>query len=133
MLPITTVLVSALSLFFVWLSMQVINRRRAFRVLIGAGGKEELKWAIRAQGNFSEYVPITLILFAIAEFNQTDWRLLIVFAVILVLGRLLHAYGFLFAQDRLEFRVKGMMLTFAAIYTLSVWNVGFVGYQLFVR
>ncbi|MEY4684769.1 MAG: glutathione S-transferase [Pseudomonadota bacterium] len=130
MLPITAVLASLLSVLLIWLSIQVIKRRRQLKVLIGTGDKEELEWAIRAQGNFSEYVPIALILFAIAEFNKTDWRLLIVFAAILVHGRLLHAYGFLYARDRLEFRVKGMKLTFLAIFILSIWNLGFVGYQM---
>jgi uncharacterized protein len=129
MLPVTTILSSLLSLLFVWLSIQVIKRRRQLRVLIGAGGKQELEWAIRAQGNFAEYVPISLILIACAEFNKTDWRVLVIFAVMLVLGRLLHAYGFLFARDNLDFRVKGMMLTFWMIISLSLWNIGLLCYR----
>lgn len=109
--------------------MQVIKRRRLLRVLIGAGGQQELEWAIRAQGNFAEYVPITLILIASAELNKTDWRILVVFAVMLVSGRLFHAYGFLFARDNLKFRVKGMMLTFWTIISLSLWNIGLLCYQ----
>ena len=129
MLPVTTILASVLSLLFVWLSIQVIKRRRQLRVLLGAGGQQELEWAIRAQGNFAEYVPISLILIACAEFNKTDWRILVVFAVMLVSGRLLHAYGFLFARDNLNFRVKGMMLTFWMIISLSLWNIGLLCYQ----
>lgn len=106
----------------------MIKRRRQLRVLLGAGGQQELEWAIRAQGNFAEYVPISLILIACAEFNKTDWRLLVLFAVILVLGRSLHAYGFLFARDNLNFRVKGMMLTFLVIIGLSLWNIGLLCY-----
>ena len=129
MLPLTTILASILSLIFVWLSIQVIKRRRKLRVLIGDGGQQELEWAIRAQGNFSEYVPIALILFSCAEYNKTDWRVLSVFAGMLVCGRLLHAYGFLFARDNLGFRVKGMMLTFWMVITVSIWNLGFLAYQ----
>lgn len=132
MLPLTTILASVLSLIFVWLSIQVIKRRRKLKVLIGDGGQQELEWAIRAQGNFSEYVPIALILFSCAEYNKTDWRVLSVFAGMLVFGRLLHAHGFLFARDNLEFRVKGMKLTFWTIISLSIWNIGFLGYQLLV-
>lgn len=132
MLPITTLIASFLSLFFVWLSMQVIKRRRQLRVLLGVGGQEELEWAIRAQGNFSEYVPISLILFGCAEFNHTDWRLLAVFAATLVSGRLLHAYGFLFARDNLGLRVKGMMLTFGTIISLSLWNLGILSYRAII-
>lgn len=130
MLPVTTILVSLLSLMFVWLSMQVIKRRRQFRVLIGTGGQQELEWAIRAQANFSEYVPLALVLFACAEYNKTDWKVLSIFAATLICGRLIHAYGFLIARENLGFRVKGMMLTFSTIIALSIWNLGFVGYQM---
>lgn len=130
MLPLTTILASILSLVFVWLSIQVIKRRRQLKVLIGDGGQQELEWAIRAQGNFSEYVPITLILFACAEYNKTDWKVLLIFAGMLICGRLLHAFGFLFARDNLGYRVKGMLLTFWTIISLSIWNIGFLGYQL---
>lgn len=130
MLPLTTILASTLSLVFVWLSIQVIKRRRQLKVLIGDGGQQELEWAIRAQGNFSEYVPITLILFACAEYNKTDWKVLLIFAGMLICGRLLHAFGFLFARDNLGYRVKGMLLTFWTIISLSIWNIGFLSYQL---
>ena len=130
MLPLTTILASVLSLMFVWLSVQVIKCRRAFKVLIGYGEQPELEWAIRAQGNFSEYVPITLILFACAEYNKTDWKVLLIFAGMLICGRLLHAFGFLFARDNLGYRVKGMLLTFWTIISLSIWNIGFLSYQL---
>jgi uncharacterized protein len=133
MLPITTILTSVLSLVFVWLSMQVIKRRRQLKVVIGTGGEKELEWAIRAQGNFSEYVPIALILFACAEYNKTDWRVLSIFAAALICGRLMHAYGFLFAREDFGFRVKGMMLTFWTIMALSMWNLGFLGYQALDR
>ncbi|NBS16611.1 MAG: glutathione S-transferase [Gammaproteobacteria bacterium] len=129
MLPMTTILASALSLMFVWLSIQVIKYRRKLKVLIGDGGQQEMVWAIRAQGNFSEYVPITLIIFACAEYNKTDWRVLSVFAGMLMCGRLLHAYGLLYARDNLGFRVKGMLLTFWTIISLSIWNIGFLGYK----
>jgi len=96
-------------------------------------GQKELEWAIRAQANFSEYVPITLILFACAEYNKTDWRVLSIFAATLILGRLMHSYGFLFARERLEFRVRGMMLTFWTMIALSIWNVGFLSFQVLSR
>lgn len=129
MLPVTTLLVSILSLLFVWLSIQVIKSRRKFRVLIGAGGQEELEWAIRAQGNFAEYIPISLLLFACAELNKTPVLVLVLIALMLISGRLLHALGFLFARDRIGLRIKGMKLTFGSIIILSLWNIGLLCYQ----
>lgn len=124
MLPITTLLASFLGLFFFWLSIKVIERRRALKILIGTGDQEAMEWAIRAHANFAEYVPISLILFACAEFNNTNHWILATFALMLLAGRAFHAYGFLYARDQLDLRVKGMLLTFWTIGGLSIWNIG---------
>ena len=62
MLIVTSLIASVLTIFFVKLSFAVIALRRKNRVALGTGGQEELERAIRAQGNFAEYVPISLIL-----------------------------------------------------------------------
>ena len=62
MLIVTPLIASALTLIFIRLSFAVIRLRRANRVGLGSGGNEELERAIRAQGNFAEYVPFGLIL-----------------------------------------------------------------------
>ena len=58
MLLITSVIAAALTLIFIKLSFNVIALRRKNKVSLGSGGHEDLERAIRAQANFSEYVPI---------------------------------------------------------------------------
>ena len=124
MLPITTVLAALFGLLYFWLSIQVIRRRRRMGVLIGTGDREDLKWAIRAHGNFAEYVPFSLILLALAEYQgMTPW-LSLPLAFTLFSGRVMHAIGFLYCRNRLSLRVTGMTLTFWTILGLSVWNLG---------
>lgn len=58
-----SVVYALLSAFFiVWLSLNVIKKRRSCKVSIGDGGIEKLKLAIAAQSNAIKYIPIVLIL-----------------------------------------------------------------------
>jgi uncharacterized membrane protein YecN with MAPEG domain len=132
MLPITTVLASILALLYVWLGLQVIKQRRKHQVLIGTGGSSELEWTIRAHANFSEYVPLALILFACAEYNQTNAWVLSIFALMLLGGRAIHAYAFIGPQKELKQRVYGMKLTFWTIIGLANWNIGYLIYKFLI-
>lgn len=58
-----------LALLIVWLSLRVIKLRRIKKVRLGDGGEPELQVAIRAQGNATEYVPISLILLVLLELS----------------------------------------------------------------
>ena len=129
MLPITTVLASILALLYVWLGLQVIKQRRKHQVLIGTGGSSELEWTIRAHVNFSEYVPMALILLACAEYNQTNAWVLSFFALMLLAGRAIHAYAFIGATRELKLRVYAMQLTFWALIGLAGWNIGYLIYK----
>ena len=68
-MPIVSVYAAVLGLVFVALSVRVVGARREARIAIGDGGDELLQRRIRAHANFSEYVPIALILLALAESN----------------------------------------------------------------
>ena len=61
-IPITLLTASLLGLIFIWLSARVIGARVKNEALIGDNGDTELIFAIRTHGNFTEYVPIFLIL-----------------------------------------------------------------------
>ena len=63
-LPITAFYASLLGICYLYLSFLVIGARRRHQVGIGDGGHEDLSRLTRAHGNFSEYVPITLIMIA---------------------------------------------------------------------
>ncbi|MGL5482900.1 MAG: MAPEG family protein, partial [Aeromonas veronii] len=57
MVHITLIYAGLLGLLFLGLSFWVVKRRAQFGVMIGQGEAPELLAAIRAHGNFAEYVP----------------------------------------------------------------------------
>ncbi len=123
MLKITMLLAAVLALLYVWLAVQVIQLRRKHHVSLGAGGHADLDLAIRAHGNFAEYVPLSLILLACAELNQAPVYLVVVFAVLVFAGRAMHAYGFHVSTSHMTMRVRGMMCTFAALVGMAVMDI----------
>lgn len=69
MVHITLIYAGLLGLLFLGLSFWVVKRRAQFGVMIGQGEAPELLAAIRAHGNFAEYVPLTLLLMALCELS----------------------------------------------------------------
>ncbi|MEZ4273125.1 MAG: MAPEG family protein [Myxococcota bacterium] len=90
---ITAIYGAILALFFLALTTRVILHRRRARVGIGDGEDKKLRNAIRVHGNFSEYVPFTLILLALVELRGASPNFLHGCGGALLIGRVLHAYG----------------------------------------
>lgn len=121
---ITLFLSSIMGLMYVWLALQVIKNRRKHKISLGDGGIDELAKAIRAHGNFAEYVPMSLILMGLGELNHANSYVLVVFAFLILSGRVLHAYAFLGGGEHFKPRVTGMKLTLNSLIALSVFNMG---------
>ena len=130
MLFITSVVASVLTIIFVRLSFAVIRLRRKNKVGLGSGGHEELERAIRAQGNFAEYVPFGIILIACLEINGAPWWLVAVPGITLIAGRLIHAKGINMPPPDFSQRVLGMKFTFNTLIALVVLNLGWTLYKL---
>lgn len=112
---ITPYYAAVFALFFFALSALTGLKRRKYKVALGSGQHPELERAIRVHGNFAEYVPFALLLIYFIEM-QTGWVLPVhALALVLLLARLLHAYGVSHVQENLKFRMAGMMLTFSVI------------------
>jgi uncharacterized membrane protein YecN with MAPEG domain len=129
-LPVTAVTAAILGLIFFRLSLNVISHRRQHKVSLGSGGHEDLERAIRAQGNFAEYVPISLILIACLELNAAPWWLVAATGLALIVGRLLHAKGINEPPPNFGLRVLGMKFTLFNLVTLAALNIGWVGLRL---
>jgi uncharacterized protein len=108
---------SLLALLIVWLSLRVIKLRQSKQIGFGDGGETELQLAIRAQGNATEYIPISLILLILLEINHAHIALLHCAGVAIVAGRLIHARGLL--TGRLRDRVLGMQITLFTVISLA--------------
>ncbi|CAM2886792.1 glutathione S-transferase [Legionella steigerwaltii] len=123
MYPITTITGSLLALAYIYLSLQVVTLRHRHKVSVGSKEFADLEMAIRAHGNFGEYVPFTLILLFCAEANKANWIVLVTLVFFFILGRIFHAYAFLKSKHHLKFRVRGMILTFIVMAFLSFLNL----------
>ncbi len=89
--PSATVTTAAvLGLIFSALSLAVVALRVRHRVPYGDGGIEPLHRAVRAHGNFAEYVPLALLLLGALEVRSGGGPLLHGLLVALVVARLAH-------------------------------------------
>ena len=131
MLIVTSIVASALTIIFIKLSFAVIGLRRKNKVGLGSGGHEDLERAIRAQGNFAEYVPFGIILIACLELNGAPWWLVSVPGITLIIGRLIHDKGINVPPPDFSKRILGMKFTFNTLIALVILNVGWSLYTLF--
>ena len=123
MVVISAFYASLLALVFIALSRQTISARRSAKVYLGDGGNEQLLQNIRAHGNFSEYVPLALLLIVLAEIQGAPALLIHTLGTLLVLARLTHAFGLSKRLHDLKYRVIGVVGTFITIITSAVTNL----------
>lgn len=114
-MPVTALYAGLLTLVFVVLSFRVIFVRRSHQVSMGDAGDKELSKRIRVHANFAEYAPLGLILLGIAELSKTSIYVLHAIGVLLLVGRLLHAYGMSQTPQIMALRASGMVSTFTAL------------------
>ena len=131
MLIVTSIIASILTLIFVRLSFAVIGLRRKNKVGLGSGGHEDLERAIRAQGNFAEYVPFGIILIACLELNGAPWWLVAIPGITLIVGRMIHAKGINVPPPDFSKRILGMKFTFNTLIALVILNLVWSLYTLF--
>ena len=88
--------------------------------------------AIRAHGNFAEYVPLALLLMVMLEQGHTSVYVLHALGVVLLVARLIHGYTLSFSYS-LKRRVIGMALTFTvlAVEILLCLNLALSGHRAF--
>ncbi len=123
-LEVTSLYAGLLSLLLFFLSIRVIRRRRAAGIPIGDAGDLSLIRRQRAQGNFIEYVPIVLLLMALAEAQGTQVLALHFVGAVLLVGRIAHATALSSIKGNMVFRVGGMALTFTSLITTAILNLG---------
>jgi uncharacterized membrane protein YecN with MAPEG domain len=110
-LNITPYYAAVLALLFIILSVRTIKSRREHKVAIGDGGEKSILRASRVHANFSEYVPLTLLLIAMLEIQSYSHLIIHGLCIALLAARIAHAYGVSQTNENFKFRIFGTATT----------------------
>jgi uncharacterized protein len=113
-LHITLLFTGILAILQCVLTALVIARRLKAKVSLLDGGDMPLTNRMRAHGNFTETVPIAIIMMAFLEMRGIPSVWLWLIGTTLTFGRLLHAFGLMTRKPSWG-RLVGMGLTIAVI------------------
>lgn len=72
---------------------RVIFIRIRDRVGIGDGHNKSLQRAIRAHGNFAEWVPLALLTLGVADLRGASTTTVMAIGGVMLLGRVMHGFG----------------------------------------
>ncbi len=107
-------------LILLGLALHVGRTRQLRGISIGDGGDAEMIRGMRAQANFTEYVPLCLILLALMALIGTPVWLVHLFGLVLTFGRVLHGWHFARAGAPGWMRSVGATLTLLVLLGASV-------------
>ncbi len=128
-IPITGLYAGILGLFVIPLSIHVIVNRYRAKIGLFDGGDEQLGKAMRVHGNFTEHVPLALILMVLAEFNEAPPEMMHTLGLVLVGARLFHVYGISMSAGLTVGRFLGVMGTWFVIAWSGGYSVArFIGF-----
>ncbi len=120
MVKVVPIYAGLLAILYCALAVRTIRLRRIHKVALGYGKSSELEKAMRVHGNFAEHVPLALILLTFLELQETSRWLLHAGCILLVLGRLSHAYGVSQLNEDYRFRIAGMAQTLTVVVVAAV-------------
>ncbi len=87
----TTLIFAAIfGILHVIFTLRVGGYRFKSKISLGDGGDNELRNRIRAHGNFTENVPIALLLLLLNDLQDTSDSTLLILGSVLLVSRLLH-------------------------------------------
>ncbi|MEO7247927.1 MAG: MAPEG family protein [Novosphingobium sp.] len=117
LLPTTLCLTAAALVINFWLGMRCGKIRSAEKIGVGDGGNDLLMRRMRAQLNFAEQVPITLLGVGLLEFAGKGSLWLAPLGALFMLGRVTHAIGMdgNFKAGRPIGMITGMLLQLAIV------------------
>ena len=125
-IPLTSLFASLFTIFYLFLSFRIgYLRGSPVMKLIFKMDKEvpaiKLDRNVRAHGNFSEYVPLFLILIYIFEsLNLVSFNYLLIICLVFSYGRVAHAICFAFYDYNPFLRISGMVSTYLGLALLSI-------------
>ena len=123
---LTTTFASIFTLFYLFLSFRIgyLRGSPVMKLIFRMDAiipEWKLKRNIRAHGNFSEYVPIFLVLLLIVEIQaQFNFIYLLAICMIFSYGRVAHAICFAFYEFNPFLRISGMLCTYLGLGIFAV-------------
>ncbi len=116
-LPVTLITAAACAGLQLALTALVIKRRARTGISLLDGSDIELTRRMRAHGNLTETAPMAVLLLALLELAAVPRALLVCAAGLLLIGRLLHAFGVVLHGDHWA-RRAGMVATLFSLSAL---------------
>ena len=124
MLTISPIYGSLLALIIIVLAYRVTQFRQKENIGLGDDSASGLmKCAVRAHGNAIENIPVAIILLLILELNYLTPWLLHTFGTILVISRVLHAWGISVNAGSSKARFYGTLFTWLTLALMVVVNI----------
>jgi uncharacterized membrane protein YecN with MAPEG domain len=119
--PVVTALYAAIiGLLAALLTINVIRNRVGLKIDDGDGGSADMRKCMRAHANLLQLAPLTLLLIGFAETLGTSKYIIHVLGAVLVLARLLSAWGLLSAEGPTPGRQAGAGLTVLVLLAVSI-------------
>lgn len=122
-LQITLCLTAAAIVLNFWLALRIGQLRRSLKVSAGDGGQESLIRRMRAQANFIENAPLTLLLFGLVEASGKGGAWLAPLGAVFLIGRVAHAFGMENDTSFKAGRPIGMLTTILTQLVMVVYAV----------
>ncbi len=113
-----------MGLIAIWLGVIVGGWRQKTGVSIGDGGNIDLVRAMRGQANFTETVPLTLIMMVYMALAGAPALAIHILGVLLVVGRIIHGLHFAKPGQPRWQRALGSGLSFLVLLAASLGALG---------
>jgi len=125
-IPLTSLFASIFTIFYLFLSFRIgyLRGSPVMKLIFKMDKKVpaiKLDRNVRAHGNFSEYVPLFLILLYIFEsVDLISFKYLLIICLVFSYGRVAHAICFAFYDHNPFLRISGMLCTYLSLALLSI-------------
>ena len=125
-LPLTSVFAATFTIIYLFLSFRIgyLRGSPVMKLIFKMEKKipeTKLHRNVRAHGNFSEYVPIFLILLMLLEITAlASYDFMLTIALIFFYGRLAHGICFAFYDHNPFLRISGMITTYLALLIFAI-------------
>ncbi len=123
LVPITALYAGLLALVGLVLAAGSGFLRVKTGVSLGAGDNPQQLVAFRRHGNFSEWVPLALILIGVLELNGVSGTALHVFGATLLLARIAHPLGLKPDTTAPPLRAIGAGATSLVVLVAAIWAI----------